>query len=61
MPKKTITVEATFGSDFQEAPAMRVLEQALEAWASEVRGHHSDNRVTWRIDDAPSPPDSQRR
>jgi hypothetical protein len=51
MLKKTITIEATFGSDFQVMPAMRTFEQSLEAWAAMLAERHQDNRVTWTVTD----------
>lgn len=51
MPKKIITIEATFGSEFQVGFVMRTLEKELAEWVEAMREHHKGNNATWTITD----------
>jgi hypothetical protein len=43
---RTITIQATFGSDLQRDAAMRTLKAVLRAWEESVEAAHQHNKVT---------------
>ena len=45
---RTITIEATFGSEIQRDVAMRVLRQFLSAWRENVESAHKEKKVAIR-------------
>lgn len=43
--KKIVTIEASFGSKFQEEVAIELLKAMLSAWEVQVITHHKKNKV----------------
>jgi hypothetical protein len=44
--RRTVTVQTTFGSEFQRDVAMKNFKAALHAWEESVEAGHKNNKVT---------------
>jgi hypothetical protein len=43
--RRSVTIDASFGSEMQRTVAMRLLDQFLVAWKEAAESHHKNNSI----------------